>query len=451
MARQRRRRRHAEERAAFQNQTLHGPGLVPSQVYLSPRHKKRPLFPDLSTTLTSSSSSPSSSEEAPSSSEEDAKDLIVLEVPACPPSLPPSPPPSLPPSPPPSPLPSPAPYRRSGDCPNVHWRAIPFPHLRQHPSFQALPPSRPPSRLADLRFFRQDSWEWRALHVGRLTTSRVGGLLGGDVGGKGGREGGREKRREGEKKEWFRTVCTHDHPSTFFGGLAGFYEPGSAAILKVPRSLTSTARATAARLHLLELPPPGRDYVAFLNTLRGHVEGEGEGGTEESGEGPRKALWVAAGKRRQGERKGSWLSPHAQDNIICCIFPLRFPLVVCQPPPSLPPSLPQGATLLRLPRDDAYLAQMLRFVGLFIHRYIPPPSSNRQHLRPLDLDFFLKGPKGLNSKAERADYRSFLEATLRIARSAQVVARLSHHDIQRSPHNLSLFLDDEKGREREGR
>jgi hypothetical protein len=75
----------------------------------------------------------------------------------------------------------------------------------------------------------------------------------------------------------------------------------------VPRSLTSTARATAARLHLLELPPPGRDYVAFLNTLRGHVEGEGEGGTEESGEGPRKALWVAAGKRRQGERKGRFV------------------------------------------------------------------------------------------------------------------------------------------------
>ncbi|EWM24767.1 hypothetical protein Naga_100255g8, partial [Nannochloropsis gaditana] len=193
MARQRRRRRHAEERAAFQNQTLHAPGLVPSQVYLSPRHKKRPPFPDLSTTPTSSSSSPSSSEE-------DAQDLIVLEVPACPPSLPPSPPPSLPPSPPPSlppspppsSPPSPAPYRRSGDCPNVHWRAIPFPHLRQHPSFQALPPSRPPSRLADLRFFRQDSWEWRALHVGRLTTSRVGGLLGGDGGRReGGKEGGR--------------------------------------------------------------------------------------------------------------------------------------------------------------------------------------------------------------------------------------------------------------------
>ncbi|EKU21718.1 hypothetical protein NGA_0192800, partial [Nannochloropsis gaditana CCMP526] len=45
------------------------------QVYLSPRHKKRPPFPDLSTTPTSSSSSPSSSEE-------DAQDLIVLEVPA---------------------------------------------------------------------------------------------------------------------------------------------------------------------------------------------------------------------------------------------------------------------------------------------------------------------------------------------------------------------------------
>ena len=54
-------------------------------------------------------------------------------------------------------------------------------HLRLHPNFVPLPP---PSRIGridtmeDVRRFRQDSWQWDALHSGRCTTSQVAAALG---------------------------------------------------------------------------------------------------------------------------------------------------------------------------------------------------------------------------------------------------------------------------------
>lgn len=52
--------------------------------------------------------------------------------------------------------------------------------LRAHPSFKALPPAsrEAPSVPAELRFFRQDSPQWRALHAGRITTSTFAACLG---------------------------------------------------------------------------------------------------------------------------------------------------------------------------------------------------------------------------------------------------------------------------------
>ena len=54
-------------------------------------------------------------------------------------------------------------------------------HLRLHPNFVPLPP---PDRIGridtmeDVRRFRQDSWQWDALHSGRCTTSQVAAALG---------------------------------------------------------------------------------------------------------------------------------------------------------------------------------------------------------------------------------------------------------------------------------
>ena len=56
---------------------------------------------------------------------------------------------------------------RTGNLPDVHWRAISMSHLRSHPNFQPLPP---PSMIEtlptkeDVRYFRQESWQWDYLH-----------------------------------------------------------------------------------------------------------------------------------------------------------------------------------------------------------------------------------------------------------------------------------------------
>lgn len=73
------------------------------------------------------------------------------------------------------------PVPRTGNLPDVHWRAISMSHLRSHPNFQPLPP---PSMIHKLpskehvRNFRQDSWQWGYLHTGRCTTSQTSAALG---------------------------------------------------------------------------------------------------------------------------------------------------------------------------------------------------------------------------------------------------------------------------------
>lgn len=60
-------------------------------------------------------------------------------------------------------------------------RAIPIEHLRHHPNFVPLPPASTIQKLEsieDARFFRQDSWQWDALHDGRCTTSQAVAALG---------------------------------------------------------------------------------------------------------------------------------------------------------------------------------------------------------------------------------------------------------------------------------
>jgi len=70
---------------------------------------------------------------------------------------------------------------RTGNLPDINWRAISMTHLRAHPNFQPLPP---PSMIDTLptkehvRYFRQESWQWDYLHVGRCTTSQASAALG---------------------------------------------------------------------------------------------------------------------------------------------------------------------------------------------------------------------------------------------------------------------------------
>ena len=63
---------------------------------------------------------------------------------------------------------------------NVHWRSISTEELRSHPLYTSLPP---PETVAitsprDFALIRQGSWQWDALHSGRLTTSKAACCLG---------------------------------------------------------------------------------------------------------------------------------------------------------------------------------------------------------------------------------------------------------------------------------
>lgn len=71
--------------------------------------------------------------------------------------------------------------RRHGNFPDVYWRRVPMEHLRLHPNYVPLP--LPESidhieQLEDIRRFRQESWQWDAVHEGRCTTSQAVAALG---------------------------------------------------------------------------------------------------------------------------------------------------------------------------------------------------------------------------------------------------------------------------------
>ena len=89
---------------------------------------------------------------------------------------------------------------------NVKWRAVPMAHLRKHPHFISLPHPNDVTiggSFLNLGLYRQDSWQWDALHSGRLTTSRLSGSL-------------------------------------------GFYEGNTALLIGVPRSLQSHSKALSS-------------------------------------------------------------------------------------------------------------------------------------------------------------------------------------------------------------
>ncbi len=72
-------------------------------------------------------------------------------------------------------------FSYTGNLPDIHWRAIPMNHLRLHPNYQPLPQPKTITKihnLEDVRYFRQDSWQWDMLHSGRCTTSQAAPALG---------------------------------------------------------------------------------------------------------------------------------------------------------------------------------------------------------------------------------------------------------------------------------
>lgn len=108
----------------------------------------------------------------------------------------------------------------TGQMVNISWRSIPMEHVRLHPLFSQLPD---PSEVhivshQDLGLFRQDSWQWDALHQGRLTTSKLASVL-------------------------------------------AFFEHKSSTSLRIPKSLQGHGRVMSAWQHLCQKPPIRFDHL----------------------------------------------------------------------------------------------------------------------------------------------------------------------------------------------
>jgi hypothetical protein len=86
----------------------------------------------------------------------------------------------------------------------------------------------------------------------------------------------------------------------------------------------------------------------------------------------------------------------------------------------------QGAVLLRMQRDDDWIEEMLYFLHSFQRDYVqaqqPPPS-----------DFFWDGP-------EATRYREFVNRTVQVRDSVDVIATLTNEEIQRASA-APYFLD----------
>jgi hypothetical protein len=86
----------------------------------------------------------------------------------------------------------------------------------------------------------------------------------------------------------------------------------------------------------------------------------------------------------------------------------------------------QGAVLLRMQRDDEWIEEMLYFLHSFQRDYVqaqqPPPS-----------DFFWDGP-------EATRYREFVNLTVQVRDSVNVIATLTNEEIQRASA-APYFLD----------
>eukprot|EP00571_Detonula_confervacea_P001217 CAMPEP_0172316180 /NCGR_PEP_ID=MMETSP1058-20130122/27498_1 /TAXON_ID=83371 /ORGANISM="Detonula confervacea, Strain CCMP 353" /LENGTH=534 /DNA_ID=CAMNT_0013030437 /DNA_START=134 /DNA_END=1735 /DNA_ORIENTATION=+ len=148
---------------------------------------------------------------------------------------------------------------RTGNLPDVHWRAIGMSHLRSHPNFQPLPPPDLINKLPTkehVRNFRQDSWQWDYLHTGRCTTSQCSAAL-------------------------------------------GFLEPKAAQFLGIPKSLQRGG--VGAWNRLCQVPEDVESLVEMEQTLcegRSALDNEEVVGSWRPGAKVSDRLWVPASKLR---------------------------------------------------------------------------------------------------------------------------------------------------------
>jgi hypothetical protein len=89
-----------------------------------------------------------------------------------------------------------------------------------------------------------------------------------------------------------------------------------------------------------------------------------------------------------------------------------------------------GATIYRVRRNDKYIQSMLNFVSDFFVKYVKSVPSNKMKAPPIN---------HLNPNNNQA-YNVFLQETIDIAQSAELVTVLHSEQIQRSSSNDQYFV-----------
>ena len=376
--------------------------------------------------------------------------------------------------------------RQRGSVANVHWRAIPARVLRSHPRYLGLPPARDVCQgaadLARAALFRQDSWRWDALHAGRLTGSRVAavcGLLESDAAatlripkslashGRAVRAAShlRERPDASLLAEVFRAGDYDDDDEDAGEWCAKADSPYAYDWAGSPDAGgRRCGDAMAARLSWGKTQE-GIGMLAAVNALDGAVAetgllcAEAPGAVDRLAErwpvkpcttppAPRRcpigaspdgliiyddgALDVLEIKstapfvRASGNKSMELYDRGPHDNLAPWIVPQVMLEIYCAGAGGailVSTSATRGAVILRVERDDAYIASMLEFVDSFYERFCDPAA-------PEDPGPCFNGG---------AAFDAFVARTGEIARAATVVERVE--TLQRAPPGDRFFLD----------
>lgn len=408
-------------------------------------------------------------------------------------------------------------FPREGNLPDVYWRSVPLEHLRWHPRFVPLPPIVPTlNTLEDARQFRQDSWQWDALHSGRCTTSQAVACLGlleptaGEIlkvppswrrGGRGAYQRLRQPPLR-TLEEMNRVLCpigddppsvmdtsgeppvtnpwSDDAPSSqdpaarFFAAPYDFVVPdherrrrqqlarrfgesGASMALRMAWGTAQEGTALLAALNYFAHRDPG--FVMKEVGMCGAGLALNESGTLLIGASPDAVLCHSDGrieacevknhcpfvvpfvKKGKSRHKGKpskryrLLERPLDGTVFSHYIPQLMMEMLCLGPMCrsavmLRLTASKGALLLRLHRCDEWIQEMLHFLRKFQSDFvdqgvIPPPN------------FFLVS----NDKLETARYKRFLNKTLELKNSVQVIGYIPAEQVQRLPNESPLFLD----------
>jgi hypothetical protein len=149
--------------------------------------------------------------------------------------------------------------------------------------------------------------------------------------------------------------------------------------------------------------------------------------------------WIKKGVSRSKDkfRVGDFPFDDGNDNIFAQYIPQLMMEMLCLGPDCksvvmVRQTATRGALLLRLRRDDEWIEEMIfflqRFQTEYVEKTIPPPRN-----------FFWVDRDGAADVTAR--YRRFVNRTLEIRNTVEVITHIPHEKIQRVAEAAPYFLD----------